>query len=135
MTEVQLGTSNPGLSYDDTSAVSTARIEDNGGELSPNQTYNSEPLSPDSEYDEELAFPDSVTIVSMGGENPILVERKENDVESITVETEIPFLNIYNPPVKFNSYQRKIFIPGVEVLVRITDNERNMTTHLLNPNL
>lgn len=135
MTEPQLGTSNPGLSYDDTSTVSTARIENNGSEQSPNQTNNSEPLSPDSEYDEELAFPDSVTIVSMGGENPILVERKENDAESITVETEIPFLSVYNPPVKFSSYQRKIFIPGVEVLVRITDNERNMTTHLLNPNL
>lgn len=135
MTEPELGTSNPGLNYDDTSTVSTARIEDNRTEQSPNHTNNSEPLSPDSEYDEELAFPDSVTIVSMGGENPILVERKETDVDSIIGETEIPYLNLYNPPVKFSSYQRKIFIPGVEVLVRITDNERNMTTHLLNPNL
>lgn len=135
MTEVELGTSNPGLNYDDTSTVSTARIEDNRAEQSPNHTNNSEPLSPDSEYDEELAFPDSVTIVSMGGENPILVERKETDGDSIIGETEIPYLNLYNPPVKFSSYQRKIFIPGVEVLVRITDNERNMTTHLLNPNL
>lgn len=93
------------------------------------------PLSPDSEYDETLAFPDSVTILSMGG-NPILVERKDDDAESVHQDvTDIPFTTVYKPPVKFKSIQRKVFIPGVEIHVQIIDNERSITTHLLNPNL
>lgn len=37
--------------------------------------------------------------------------------------------------MKFKSYQRKCFIPGVDINVNIIDNERSVTTHLLNPNL
>lgn len=143
-----MGTSNPALTDGDASTISTIPIGDqNSTARNANNNDNSsgsnqlsvgrfnEPKSPDSEYDEELAFPDSVTIVSMGGDNPILVERKEGDTESIVPDTEIPFPHIYNPPVKFTSYQRKIYIPGVETQVAVIDNERNMTMHLLNPNL
>ena len=93
--------------------------------------------SPDSEYDETLAFPDSVTILSMGGEHPILVERREeDDIDSVAmVEMDIPFISVYKPPVKFKSIQRKVFMPGVDIHVEIIDNERSITTHLLNPNL
>lgn len=100
---------------------------------------HNETLSPDSEYDEALAFPDSVTILSMGGDNPVLVERDKNDEEdgdSLDAQlNEVPYLNIYKPPVKFTAIQRKVFLPDVEIEVRIVDHERSSTTHLLNPNL
>ncbi|XP_017037169.1 phospholipase D2 isoform X2 [Drosophila kikkawai] len=99
----------------------------------------------DSEYDETLAFPDSVTILSNVGDKPVLVERKETDDDdeefddeennSVVLRHEIPFTSIYGPSVKFNSFQRKVFIPGREIHVRIVDTERSVTTHLLNPNL
>ncbi|KAM8713812.1 hypothetical protein ACLKA7_014042 [Drosophila subpalustris] len=97
----------------------------------------------DSEYDETLAFPDSVTILSTLGDKPVLVERKETDDDeedyddenSVLMRQEIPFTSIYGPSVKFNSFQRKVFIPGREIHVRIVDTERSVTTHLLNPNL
>lgn len=99
-------------------------------------------LSPDSEYDEALAFPDSVTILSMGGDNPVLVERDKDDEDDedggsldMSPLQELPYLNIYKPPVKFTSVQRKVFLPDVEIEVRIVDHERSSTTHLLNPNL
>lgn len=94
--------------------------------------------SPDSEYDEELAFPDSVTILSMGGQ-PILVERKPGDdadsLQNHNQGTVIPFTTIYQKPMKFKALQRKVFIPGTEIHVHIVDNERSITSHLLNPNL
>lgn len=94
--------------------------------------------SPDSEYDEELAFPDSVTILSMGGQ-PILVERKPGDdadsIHNHNQATVIPFLSIYQQPLKFKALQRKVFIPGTEIHVEIVEYERSITSHLLNPNL
>lgn len=104
--------------------------EEHSGCFSMNAT------SPDSEYDEELAFPDSVTILSMGGE-PILVQRKPgDDADSMHNEvTTIPFQTIYQKPMKFKSLHRKVFIPGTEIHVQIIDNERSITSHLLNPNL
>lgn len=97
----------------------------------------------ESEYDETLAFPDSVTIISTIGDKPVLVERKETDDDdeeyddenSVLMRQEIPLSSIYGPSVKFNSFQRKVFIPGREIHVRIVDHERSVTTHLLNPNL
>lgn len=50
-------------------------------------------------------------------------------------ESFIPFIAIHKPPVKFKSFRREIFIPHVEIGVTIVDYERNLTTHLLNPNL
>ncbi|XP_026841191.1 phospholipase D2 isoform X1 [Drosophila persimilis] len=100
----------------------------------------------DSEYDETLGFPDSVTILSNVGDKPVLVQRKEttddddeeyddDENNSVVMRQEIPFTSIYGPSVKFNSFQRKVFIPGREIHVRIVDTERSVTTHLLNPNL
>lgn len=107
--------------------------------------------SPDSEYDEALAFPDSVTIVSMGGERPILVERPahvhgtdtdsghmfghRDDHRDLLTSTDIPFQTLYGKPVRVKSVQRKVFIPGAEIHVEIVDHERAITSHLLNPNL
>uniref|UniRef100_W8B4F3 Phospholipase n=2 Tax=Ceratitis capitata TaxID=7213 RepID=W8B4F3_CERCA len=98
----------------------------------------------ESEYDETLAFPDSVTILSNVGDKPVLVQRKDTDDDDDEEEgagaapgqlAEIPYTSIYGPSVKFNSFQRKVFIPGAEIQVRIIENERSVTTHLLNPNL
>lgn len=104
---------------------------------------HNETLSPDSEYDEALAFPDSVTILSIGGDNPVLVERDKDeeeedaDGESLDLQpmNELPYSSIFNPPVKFTAIQRKVFLPDVEIEVRMVDHERSSTTHLLNPNL
>lgn len=97
----------------------------------------------DSEYDETLGFPDSVTILSTVGDKPVLVERtntdedEEEDDEDVRQreEADIPFSSLYGPSVKFNSFQRKVFIPGLEIEVKIIDTDRSVTTHLLNPNL
>lgn len=131
------GTSNPALDAVGGSNHAVARLEaDDDDDDNPSGCFNHiNATSLDSEYDEDLAFPDSVTILSIGGSNPILVERKEDDAESVAHETEIPFTIVYQPPVKFKSIQRKIFIPGQEIHVQIIDNERSITTHLLNPNL
>lgn len=117
---------------DDSGNVSTAQVDD----TTTSGCFNSGALSPDSEYDLGLAFPDSVTILSMGGDNPILVQRQDDDIDTVVpTEIDIPFLYIYNPPIKFKSIQRKVFIPGSEIQVEIIDNERSFTTHMLNPNL
>ncbi|XP_070504074.1 phospholipase D1-like isoform X4 [Chironomus tepperi] len=112
-------------------------------------------LSPDSEYDEELAFPeDNFSIVTVG-QNPVLVKKQNktqivsngdhaNDSSSSDEEVdtrttyikpprELPYNYIYSVPIKFNSFDRKIFIPGTQIHVSITNYERSMTTHLLNP--
>lgn len=144
MSVSDLGTSNPALTDGDNSTLSTIRVYDNHNNTLNTPTMTSRhrnsadhtPTSPDSDYDEGLAFPDSVTIVSMGGGNPILVERKDDeDGDSITPDTDIPFASLYNAPVKFTSFQRNIYIPGMETHVQIVEHERSMTTHFLNPNL
>uniref|UniRef100_A0A1I8MGT7 Phospholipase n=1 Tax=Musca domestica TaxID=7370 RepID=A0A1I8MGT7_MUSDO len=97
----------------------------------------------ESEFDEALNIPDSVTIISAGGDKPVLVERKDctddDDYDEDQVELrklqEIPFTRIYSPGIKFTSFQRKVFMPGTEITVQIIDIERSVTTHLLNPNL
>lgn len=134
-----MGVSNPALNEDDTvnddSGNASTSQKDEKDEENTSGCFSNGPFSPDSEYDETLAFPDSVTILSMGDDNPILVERKDGDADSIVPETDIPFTTVYCPPVKFKSIQRKVFIPGVEIYVQIIENERSITTHLLNPNL
>lgn len=47
----------------------------------------------------------------------------------------ISFTAIHKGSVKFKSFQRNVFVPGVDINVTITDNERNLTSHFLNPNL
>lgn len=131
-----MGVSNPALNEDDTVNDDSGNAStSHQGEEDTSGCFSKCPTSPDSEYDETLAFPDSVTILSMGDDNPILVERKDGDADSVVPEKDIPFTTVYRPPVKFKSIQRKVFIPGLEIHVQIVDNERSITTHLLNPNL
>lgn len=112
--------------------------------------FSLDPLSPDSEYDETLAFPDdSLTLVSLGNRNPVLVQKSLNEnggcssssgsedepdhKTPIRSYNEVPYTVIYSPSIKFHSYDRKIFIPGTQIHVAITDYERSMTAHLFNP--
>uniref|UniRef100_A0A1L8DQ51 Phospholipase n=1 Tax=Nyssomyia neivai TaxID=330878 RepID=A0A1L8DQ51_9DIPT len=130
---LERGTSNPAVD-DDTSNVtnaSTARREEASSSIADWSCVNNDTLSPDSEYDEGLGFPDSVTILSMV-DGPVLVTREKDDE---VVQSEIPFSTVYKEPQGFKSIQRRVFIPGVEIQVRIVDNERSSTAHLLNPNL
>lgn len=122
--------------YDSGNASTTAPHHQHDDDEDVYSGCFSHAMSPDSEYDEALAIPDSVTILSIGGENPILVERKDGDADSIhPTATEIAFTSVYQRPIKFKSIQRKVFIPGVEIHVQIIETERSITSHLLNPNL
>lgn len=127
----EVGTSNPALSPDDNGTASTVRVDDI--DLTADTSLACYSLQ--DEYDENLGFSDSFTVVSMGAEGPVLVQRKEGDVDSITPESEIPFTYVHHPPVKFTSMHRNIFIPGLEINVEIIDYERSLTAHILNPNL
>lgn len=113
-------------------------------------------LSPDSEYDEALAFPgDNFSLVTLG-QNPVLVKKQskqqksKNNSESVDdssssdeeIDTrttyikpsnELPYNYVYSAPIKFHSFDRKIFIPGTQIHVSIVDYERSMTSHLFNP--
>lgn len=83
----------------------------------------------DSDFDESLAIPESLSIIDK-------LDNKENEeVDAADPETTVPFKSIHNQPVKFSSVHRKVFIPGVEIKVRFVENERSVTTHLINPNL
>lgn len=140
-----MGISNPALNTNERTSRSKSSDgdDDDDEEPEPERTNTSLCLpdfSLETEYDETLAFPDSVTILSMGG-NPVLVERNEDDNDGEEADNgqiqsiDIPLTTIYGPPTKFSSYHRKVFIPNVEVQVKIIDTDRSITTHLLNPNL
>ncbi|XP_046394345.1 phospholipase D1 [Ischnura elegans] len=88
-----------------------------------------EPTTPDSDYDESLAFP---YLDGVNDEIVHLDDKLDSDEPDTVV---IPFQSIHKPPVKFKSPQRKLFIPNKEIEVKIINFERNVTIHLLNPNL
>ena len=128
MSAKSIGNSNPALNQ--SGSGSTEDVQDHG------------PLSlgcfslEGDDFDEDLGIPDSVTVLSIEGAGPVLVQRNDNDADSIIVQqSEIPFSYVHNPPVPFKSLKRNIFIPGVEINVEIIDFERSFTTHMLNPNL
>ncbi|XP_013141535.1 PREDICTED: phospholipase D2 [Papilio polytes] len=83
----------------------------------------------DSDFDESLAVPESLSVIDVNK-----IDNKE-ETDANEPQSFVPFRAIHNPPIKFNSVHRKVFIPGVEIKVRFIENERSVTTHLLNPNL
>uniref|UniRef100_A0A336MPQ6 Phospholipase n=1 Tax=Culicoides sonorensis TaxID=179676 RepID=A0A336MPQ6_CULSO len=91
-------------------------------------------FSPDSEFDETLGIEglDEVTVVTIGGEE-IIIKRQPD--EATQAASEIPFNTIFKTPEKFKQKQRKLYLPNTEINVEITDFDRNVTYHLLNPNL
>ncbi|KAJ8724801.1 hypothetical protein PYW07_015759 [Mythimna separata] len=103
-----------------------------GGDCLPGFFQTMDSLSPglDSDFDESLAVPESLSVIETDK-----VDNKEGNSSSAITQTTVPFKAVHLPPIKFNSVHRKVFIPGVEIKVRLVENERSVTTHLLNPNL
>ncbi|CAB3220831.1 unnamed protein product [Arctia plantaginis] len=101
------------------------------GDCIPGLFQQLDSLNPtlDSEFDESLAIPESLSMIDTDK-----IDNRENGA-GVSQEKSVPFRAIHNPPIKFNSVHRKVFIPGVEIKVRFIENERSVTTHLLNPNL
>ncbi|KAF2897350.1 hypothetical protein ILUMI_08826 [Ignelater luminosus] len=106
----------------------------NGATTHDEITVTQKPNTPDDDFDDELGFPNTLTIISVEG-TPVVVEHDDLDIGNAPSSDKIPFGAVHKRSVKFKSYNRNVFIPGVDVHVTITDNERNLTTHFLNPNL
>ncbi|XP_045492782.1 phospholipase D2 isoform X2 [Colias croceus] len=92
------------------------------------QTLDSLTPGLDSDFDECLAVPESLSVIEID-------KCKEETDASAPLAKSVPYRSIHAPPIKFKSVHRKVFIPGVEIKVRFVENERSVTTHLLNPNL
>ncbi|KAL4704091.1 hypothetical protein ACJJTC_016349 [Scirpophaga incertulas] len=102
------------------------------GDCIPGLFQRMDSLSPgiDSDFDESLAVPESLSIIELEK-----TECKEATDGGDSQVKSVPFKDIHSPPIKFNSVQRKVFIPGEEIKVKFIENERSVTTHLINPNL
>nr|XP_023026917.1 phospholipase D1-like [Leptinotarsa decemlineata] len=85
-------------------------------------------LGSDGDYDDELGIPESIKVVDMG-DGPVAIENSDEELEN-----GLSYSTIHNYK-KFTSYNRDVFIPGVDITAAITDYERNLTSHMLNPNL
>lgn len=102
----------------------------------PKNVAEDSALSHDSEYDDFLGVPESLEItinedgetISIRNSNVELTDNKDHSGV-------LPFTIIHDPPIKFRSQNRNVFIPGVQIQVKVIDIERSVTTHPLNPNL
>ncbi|XP_060530761.1 phospholipase D2 isoform X2 [Cylas formicarius] len=90
-------------------------------------------LGSDGDYDDELGVPDSIKIVDIG-DGPVAIENSDDELEEEDVDGCIPF-NQVQDYVKFSSLNRNVYVPGEDVVVTFLDYERNLTSHMLNPNL
>jgi hypothetical protein len=86
-------------------------------------------LSFQSLSDDSLFPDDSLTLVSLGNV-PVLVQKQSKPGEDVVSSSssdeednksvirsynEVEYRNIFASPIKFHSYDRNIFIPGVQV--------------------
>ncbi|XP_058805785.1 phospholipase D2 isoform X2 [Phymastichus coffea] len=92
-------------------------------------------LSHESDYDDELGVPDSLNITVNENGEPVDIQKDCEDTCDKSEKRALPFLAVHNPPVKFNSQNRFVYIPCEDIHVKIIDVERSVTTHPLNPNL
>jgi phospholipase D1/2 len=129
------------------STINIVRMEEEEGECN-NEVSLTRPSLGGSEYDDELGVPESLIIVDVG-DGPVVIERSDEEVEGkLPLGRVLSYRNyfqdegdglvfqtIHKPPVKFKSFKRNVFIPSVDVVAAITDYERNLTTHMINPNL
>lgn len=99
-----------------------------------NRTLSRSTTLSDDDFDDKLDVPPVLlTMISVEGK-PIVVEDDENDYNPDAID-KIPFSTIYTGSAKFKSYQRKVFVPGLDISVTIEQSDRNLTSHFLNPNL
>ncbi|XP_018573262.1 phospholipase D2 isoform X1 [Anoplophora glabripennis] len=89
-------------------------------------------LGSDGDYDDELGVPETIKLVDMG-DGPVAIVNSDEELENEQIDG-LPYNCIHNYK-KFKSYHRNVFIPGIDINATITDYERNLTTHMLNPNL
>nr|XP_008191551.1 PREDICTED: phospholipase D2 isoform X2 [Tribolium castaneum]XP_008191552.1 PREDICTED: phospholipase D2 isoform X2 [Tribolium castaneum] len=106
--------------------------EEESGECN-NELSLTRPSLGGSEYDDELGIPESLIIVDVG-DGPVVIEHSDEEIEDDVFDG-LPFSSIHKPPIKFKSFRRNVFIPSLDISVTIKDYERNLTTHMLNPNL
>lgn len=99
-------------------------------------------LSHDSEYDDELGVPDSLDVTVLPDEGLInLPNSSEKNVQQPeqekikNIKKGITFDAVHMPPLKFKNQNRNVFIPDEDIIVKIINNDRSVTTHPVNPNL
>ncbi|XP_066154308.1 phospholipase D2 [Euwallacea fornicatus] len=103
-------------------------------DLNPNISLPRTSIGSDADYDDELGIPESIKIVDIGDGPVAIMNSSDDELEDETNQEGLPF-NKCHDYVKFKSVSRNIFVPSEDILVTFTDYERELTTHLLNPNL
>lgn len=110
-------------------------------------------LGSEGDFDDDLGVPSSVKLIDIDGE-PVAIEHSDEETNGkchfvcsrgrcVIVSFPIadvrigslPFNVVHSPAQKFKHFHRDVFIPGVPITATITDYERSLTTHLINPNL
>ncbi|KAJ8985396.1 hypothetical protein NQ317_007554 [Molorchus minor] len=109
--------------------ISMENVEEN--EESNEMSLTRPSLGSDGDYDDELGVPESIKLVDMG-DGPVAIVNSDEELEGEHNDA-LPYSTIQNYK-KFKSYHRDVFIPGVDIIATITDYERNLTSHMLNPN-
>lgn len=95
-------------------------------------------FSHDSEYDDELGVPDSLDVTTFPDNEQLNLPNTSKLPSSSLRQTRTKghtFTAIHGLPLKFKNQNRNIFIQGEEIIVKIINNERSVTTHPVNPNL
>ncbi|CAG9767038.1 unnamed protein product [Ceutorhynchus assimilis] len=105
----------------------------NPNDLSPTISLPRTSIGSDADYDDELGIPESIKIVDIG-DGPVAIENSDAELEDETNEGGIPFNKLHNY-FKFNSVNRNCFVPSEDIVITLTDYERELTTHMINPNL
>ncbi|KAH1027619.1 hypothetical protein HUJ05_001096 [Dendroctonus ponderosae] len=102
-------------------------------DLSPTVSFPRTSIGSDADYDDDLGVPTSIKVVDIG-DGPVAIENSDDELEDETYEGGAPFSKLHNY-VKFNSVNRNVFVPSEDIVVTLTGYERELTTHMLNPNL
>ncbi|KAJ3657730.1 hypothetical protein Zmor_009514 [Zophobas morio] len=115
------------------STVNIIEMEEEDETGQTNDVSLTRPSLGGSDFDDELGVPETYVIVDVG-DGPVAIERSDDEIEDDVIDG-LSFQTIHKPPIKFKSFKRSVFIPPVDISVTITDYERSLTTHMLNPNL
>ncbi|XP_047111364.1 phospholipase D1 isoform X1 [Schistocerca piceifrons] len=102
--------------------------------MADEQTLPTSPTSQDSDFDEFLAIGIENISSADAADGPASMDSK-TETNSPYGAKGLPFNVVHSPPVSFKALHRHLFIPHVEIKVKIIDVERSVTTHILNPNL
>ncbi|XP_050299678.1 phospholipase D2 [Anthonomus grandis grandis] len=104
----------------------------NSNDLSPTVSLPRTSIGSDGDYDDELGIPESIKVVDIG-DGPVAIENSDDELEDDSCEGGIPFSKLHNY-TNFKSF-RNLFVPSEDVVISVNDYERELTSHMLNPNL